>query len=958
MRLLILFSFLFLSFQLAGQTVLWHEDFEGESNNATTGTAGGTIGGTWSVLSLPPGGIGSFSKQSDGGENRFTVDGTGNGEGVWSSGVINIIASPEVAIEMSLVEYHSTNVQDYIRAYYRLDGGPEVLFGSIEGGGSYDITANASVILSGSSLELIVRGRENTPALLWVIPRFLRFDDISVVQIDRLYSRINGNWNSGTTWTKTPGGAACNCTPNAATHVVVRHNVAMNTSGDAVNVTVENGGTLRYTGDHNLRIHRGGAINVNAGGTINRNGNDGARIDFTWAGVTNNITINGNSSIGILSVPAAATVNFGGSANLAVSDDLLVSAPATVNFGSTGNLTVGDDFIVSSTALITNNKTGGSISISDDLSFATANATFNNNHVFSANDLVVNGSNGNTVRNNTGGTINVVTIAPSNGNLTIENYGTINQSGNFTDNSFDAGSSFNNRSTGVWNFSRVGGTNDAQITSVLNCAESGNTFNYNGAGNQSVFSIQYHHLMISTSGTKTLATNTDINGNLTIRNSASLNANNRNITLGGNWSVLNTATFTQGTATITFNGSANQSITNAAGQSFSRLVINKPAGAVNLSNDLIIADGGDTDLTLTRGNINSSSSALVTISSGATTTSGNVNSFINGPVRRIGNTPFVFPTGKNGQFARIGITPSGGNAASEFTAEYFNTPHSNLTVDGSLRHVSHAEYWTLTRAVNSPTAAVTLHWQNSFSDISNTTTDLRVARFTGTNWTSVGNAARSGPAGGPGYITSSTGISNFQAFTFASLGGINILPVELLYFKAILKNNEVELKWETASEVNNDYFTIERTNNAEQFFPVENIKSKGDSRERTAYSYIDTNPLYGRSYYRLKQTDFDGTVTYSELTFVDYAGPAFPTLSIYPNPSVNRTVTIKLDGFEKNDVVPIRVIDTKGRQLYETSVLIPDGFAVTAELELPLPRGVYIIHAGSSPYLTRRIVVE
>ena len=385
---------------------------------------------------------------------------------------------------MSLVEYHSTNVQDYIRAYYRLDGGPEVLFGSIEGGGSYDITANASVILSGSSLELIVRGRENTRALLWVIPRFLRFDDISVVQIDRLYSRINGNWNSGTTWTKTPGGAACNCTPNAATHVVVRHNVAMNTSGDAVNVTVENGGTLRYTGDHNLRIHRGGAINVNSGGTINRNGNNGARLEFTWASVTNNVTINGNSSIGVLSIPTAARVNFGGSATLTVSDDilisdaanvnfagtgsititddLLISAPAAVSFTGTGNFTVGDDMIISAAAIITSSKTGGAVTVSDDLNFSTSNAAFTNNHVLSVNDLIVNGSNGNTVRNSAGATFNVGTIAPGNGNLTIDNYGTINQSGIFTNGSLDNGSSFINRSSGTWNLSAVGGTNDGK----------------------------------------------------------------------------------------------------------------------------------------------------------------------------------------------------------------------------------------------------------------------------------------------------------------------------------------------------------------------------------------------------------------------------------------------------------------------------------------------------------------
>lgn len=970
---------LFLSgFCVSAQTVLWSEDFEGESNNATTGTAAGTIGGTWRVMSLPPNGAGSFSKQGTGG-NRFTVNGTGNGEGVWSSGVINISSAPEVAIDMTLVEFLSSNAQDYLRVYYKLNNGPEVLFGSIEGGGGYDVEANASVILSGNTLELIVRGRENTGNYLFVIPTFLRFDDVNIIQIDRLYSRAAGNWNTGTTWTKDPAtNVSCGCTPNAGTHVVIRHNVAMNTSGDAIDVTVNSGGTLRYTGDNTLRIHRGGSITINSGGSINRNNFNGSRIEFAWTGATNNVTINGASSIGVINIPVAARVNFSGSSALSVSDDILISSAAVVDFGGTGsiaisddlqissnatitfsgtgNFTVGDDMIVTAAAVINNNKTGGSVTINDDLNLDTDNATIINNHLLSANDLVSgDGDDGNVLRNNSGATFNVVTIAPGNGNLTIDNFGTINQSGNFTNGSLDTGSTFTNRSTGVWNFSAVGGTNDGDINSVLKCSEAGNTFNYNGGGNQSVINTPYHHLGILGSGTKTLGGTTDINGNLTIANST-LTGNNNNISLAGNWSVTS-GNFNQGTGILTFDGSANQTVSNGAGQTFTRLVINKPSGAVVLNNNVTIANGQDPDLTLTRGNVNSSASAMFILNDDVTVSGGSANSFINGPVRKIGNDTFIFPTGKNGRYARIRIVPAGATTTSQFTAEYFNTPHANLAVDGSLKHVSHAEYWTLTRAVNSPTATVTLYWEDSFSDISNLA-DLRVARYTGTLWTLAGGAGGTGSPSGPGTVSSTSGISNFQAFTFASLSGINILPVELLYFKATLKNNEVELQWETASEVNNDYFTIERTSDAETFFPIKDIEGQGETRQRTKYSFTDTNPLYGRSYYRLKQTDLDGSVTYSDLTFVDFEGPRFPTLSVYPNPSIGRTVTLKLEGFKDAKIIPVQILDSRGILVFETLVEIPGHSAYTTELNLTLPQGIYFIRAGSTRFLNQRIVVK
>ena len=92
------------------------------------------------------------------------------------------------------------------------------------------------------------------------------------------------------------------------------------------------------------------------------------------------------------------------------------------------------------------------------------------------------------------------------------------------------------------------------------------------------------------------------------------------------------------------------------------------------------------------------------------------------------------------------------------------------------------------------------------------------------------------------------------------------LPITLLYFNASNKNNDVKLEWVTETEINNDYFTIERSDDAIEYKPIINTKGGGNTTGSIYYSEIDYNlPPNRVVYYRLKQTDFDGTYTYSNV---------------------------------------------------------------------------------------------
>jgi hypothetical protein len=115
-----------------------------------------------------------------------------------------------------------------------------------------------------------------------------------------------------------------------------------------------------------------------------------------------------------------------------------------------------------------------------------------------------------------------------------------------------------------------------------------------------------------------------------------------------------------------------------------------------------------------------------------------------------------------------------------------------------------------------------------------------------------------------------TGMTGFSTFTINGSSAPNTaLPVEFLFFTASLNNQkQVVLNWATASELNNDFFTVERSVDGLTWEVVDLVNGSGTTPLRNDYSTIDPRPYSGLSYYRLKQTDFDGTFEYADIVSV------------------------------------------------------------------------------------------
>ena len=140
------------------------------------------------------------------------------------------------------------------------------------------------------------------------------------------------------------------------------------------------------------------------------------------------------------------------------------------------------------------------------------------------------------------------------------------------------------------------------------------------------------------------------------------------------------------------------------------------------------------------------------------------------------------------------------------------------------------------------------------------------------------------------------------------------LPVEFLRFEVARSGSASVLNWATATENNNDFFTLERSADGVHFEALAQIKGAGNSPVEHQYTYVDRKPLGGINYYRLQQTDFDGKTSNSNVVSVRFDDKA-AALLLYPNP-VKNDLTVVLPV----SVGVVTVMDTNGKVLFSQNV--------------------------------------
>ncbi len=412
--------------------------------------------------------------------------------------------------------------------------------------------------------------------------------------------------------------------------------------------------------------------------------------------------------------------------------------------------------------------------------------------------------------------------------------------------------------------------------------------------------------------------------------------------------LTNNGAFNNNLGEALFSGSSLQTISGANNLKFENITINNSSD-VKLDQEMQISG----ILSFSSGKIKSDRSDIATeyvhFLDGATYSGSNANKFIDGVVRKTGDDAFTFPLGDGTNWARLGISaPS--VLTDTYTATYNRTAYSNtttmaITPTPVLNNVSSLEYWICDRTNGSSNVTVQLSWEDANQSVINDySTDLVVARWNGSAWENAGQSTITPLS--PGNITSEL-VSSFSPFTFGSLSvPLNILPVELINFNAkVMNTNQVRLDWETVSEINNDYFIVERSKNSESWEEVVRANGAGNSSTTLFYNTIDDNPYVGISYYRLKQVDFDGEYSYSELRSVNIDKLNDASISIYPNPTRN-IVTIKSSSLVK--IKELRIYNNLGQDVTANVNFKKFNESHVLFDLVNLPRGIYTLKTNNT----------
>ena len=175
------------------------------------------------------------------------------------------------------------------------------------------------------------------------------------------------------------------------------------------------------------------------------------------------------------------------------------------------------------------------------------------------------------------------------------------------------------------------------------------------------------------------------------------------------------------------------------------------------------------------------------------------------------------------------------------------------------------------------------------------------------------------------------------------------LPIELIYFDGTCDQNEVIIVWTTASEINNDFFTVERSENGNNWEKLKVVDGAGNSSSAITYKVYDEMILQQNEYYRLKQTDFDGNISYSKTINVQCSNNGSDIL-IYPNPTNGSFV---VEGMEEN--TEFVIYNTVGEKIISQKTN-------TGKTEVRLENlssGIYFIYFKTpSGYIVKKIILN
>ena len=683
----------------------------------------------------------------------------------------------------------------------------------------------------------------------------------------------------------------------------------------------------------------------------------------------NNITIAGNwintSSVGF--VEGTETVDFDGAgAQFITCSTILTESFYDLIFSNSGTTTINphldieDDIVISGTAVMAPVATRN-IFVGDDwTNYATGGFTENDSHV------QFDGGGDQTITC-TAGTENFYDVTFKNaGTVTANPHLDIEDDIAIEDAAILAPAATRNIFVGDdWTNYATGGF-----------TEGTSTVEFDGGADQSISNAggteNFYNVSFTNGGTTSSNAMIDVANDITFTGTAVLNPNNNTVFVGRHWANSSSGGFTEGTGTVTFDGAAGQNLTcsNIGTETFHNLTINKSAGGtVTMNNHVALTSAGILNFSGTNGYIALNTNNF-TIADWA---AGDITGYDTDEFFIVDNTGFIKYTGVDaGEVLNVPMGLSAGAtnyALAELTmtnagAGTFDANMcGDVQLDGGLCDgaaiAADAVDYTWNFVSTSNNAVVKLYWDAAKELGGFTRATSRVMHHNGTDWDqlSVGGAATS--EGGTLYSRSGT-TTGFSPY--AVQDDDQPLPVELLSFTAVRDGNSTVLTWVTGAEINNESFTIERSLDGVNFEEIGYVRGAGNSYAEIDYMEYDYSPGAGVNYYRIKQTDFDGTVSYSFVLQVDLNTESATNLeaAVFPNPVKNGErifVNIVNNGDEKEVLIVMR--SPLGQEVFSKFIVVEEYGNVVSAIDVQgrVAPGVYIITGSSDQRLFQKKIV-
>ncbi len=425
----------------------------------------------------------------------------------------------------------------------------------------------------------------------------------------------------------------------------------------------------------------------------------------------------------------------------------------------------------------------------------------------------------------------------------------------------------------------------------------------------------------STSDIKCLGLYIDYNKTFDLRAVAGSTGDSRSLFITANLdginAIYNDGTLISRTSTLVLQGGEGQQLSGNSAFDLYNFTISNTSGAtlatmLNISGNLVLTDGV----------IFANSSAYIVMQPGSVNDVGSASSFIDGPfkveVTTSGNAVLNFPIGKDLIYRPLTLNVNHTSAAlAGYQFEMMNNAATglNYSLPPSLERVSSIRYYAVARTGSSNLTDAQLDLSYDADDVVNDFSNLRIAIDNGaSSWMDLGG---SGSSNLSGTIASGSFNAFYSQIAIAnSTGGVNQLPVSFIGFDAIIKNDGVYLKWSTASENNSDYFTLERSADGVHFEKISEVNAAGNSNVLKQYSSVDRSNFSGLMYYRIRETDFDGSEMLSAVRSVKGSNRA--SVLMYPNPA--QSSGFNLSNIENHGASKVEMINLNGQLVLEENL--------------------------------------